>query len=90
MPLEPRAVFENFPQHLAHFAASTDAEVEDHLFDRKEIPAPTPGANVAQSVLRDIKEQIKETVSAFANTNPEGALDRLEQSSKTSPVKARK
>jgi hypothetical protein len=74
VPLEPRVVFENLSQHLARFCASSDAEVEDHLFDRKEIPLPTPGSNVSHNVLRDIKEQIRETVSAFANTNPEGGL----------------
>ena len=74
MPLEPRIVFENFSQHLARFAASSDAEIEDHLFDRKEIPIPPAGTNVSQAVLRDIKKQIRETVSAFANTNPKAGF----------------
>jgi predicted HTH transcriptional regulator len=71
--LEPRTVFENFAQHLSRFKAATDADVEDQFFDRKEIPKP-PNGNVSQNVIRGIKEQIRETVSAFANTNPEGGL----------------
>ena len=73
MPLDPRTVFEDFIRHVGRFTAATDAEVEDQLFDRKEIPKPASG-NVPASVIRDLKEQIRETVSAFANTNPEGGL----------------
>jgi len=73
MLLNPHSVFENFPPHLSHFTAARDADVEDQLFERKEIPKPSNG-NVPKNVIRDIKEQIKETVSAFANTNSEGGL----------------
>lgn len=72
-PLDPRTIFENFVQYLDRFIAATDAEVEDQFFDRKDIPKP-PNGNVPQNVIRDIKEAIRATVSAFANTNPEGGL----------------
>lgn len=71
--MNPRTVFENFSQHFGRFTVARDGEIEDQLFDRKEIPK-NPGGNVPQSVIRDLKEQIRETVSGFANANPEGGL----------------
>jgi len=73
MALDPNAVFEKFAEHLGRFTARSDAEVEDQFFDRKEIPRPVHG-NVPQAAMREIKEHIKATVSAFANTNAEGGL----------------
>jgi hypothetical protein len=72
--LAPRAVFDDFTRHIAHFTAPSDCDVEDQFFDRKEIPVPSGAGNVASGTIRDIREQIRETVSAFANTNPEGGL----------------
>lgn len=73
MPLDPRTVFDNFGAHLAHFLAADDADVEDQVFDRKEVPRAVNGT-VPQNALRDFREQIRETVSAFANTNAAGGL----------------
>jgi predicted HTH transcriptional regulator len=73
MPLTPRAAFEGFGQYLSRFTATSDADVEDQFFDRKEVPRPQNG-NVSVQTMRDIKEQIKETVSAFANSNALGGL----------------
>lgn len=73
LPASPQAVFENFGRHLTHFTAASDAEIEGQFFERKELPKPSRG-NVSQSAIREIKDQVKETVSAFANTNPEGGL----------------
>src|SRR6185437_696147 len=73
MAFKPRAVFDSFSSHLGHFAAATDAEVEDQLFDRKEVVRPVTG-NVSAQAIREIKQEIKETVSAFANSNAAGGL----------------
>src|SRR5260370_31434470 len=73
MSLTPRTAFENFPAHLAFFTAPSDAAVEGQHFERKEIPRPSSG-NVPQSTMKEIKEQIRETVSAFANSNADGGL----------------
>ncbi|MFA6954971.1 MAG: RNA-binding domain-containing protein [Thermoanaerobaculia bacterium] len=73
MPLDPRAVFDSFATYLTHFLAADDADVEDQLFDRKEVPRLVNGA-VTQSALREFREQIRETISAFANSNAEGGL----------------
>jgi predicted HTH transcriptional regulator len=73
VPLDPRTVFDNFAAHLAHFLAADDADAEDQLFDRKEVPRATSGS-VSQNALRDFREQIREAVSAFANTNAAGGL----------------
>jgi predicted HTH transcriptional regulator len=74
MSISPRQVFDSFQAHLHRFITKTDAEIEDQFFDRKEIPKPTAGNNVRQTAIRELKEHIKETVSAFANTNAEGGL----------------
>ena len=73
MALSPRAVFDNFAEHLDRFTVSRDEEIEDQFFDRKEVPR-NPGGNVSQHVIRDVREQIRETVSAFANANLEGGM----------------
>lgn len=73
MPLHPRKVFDAFAAHLSHFTAASDADVEDQFFDRKEAPRAANG-NVAASAMREFKQQIKETVSAFANSNADGGL----------------
>src|SRR5690606_13988054 len=73
MHLHPRIAFDAFDQHLSKFTVKTDAEIEGQYFDRKEIPVPQNG-NVPQSAIRDIKEAIQETVSAFANSNADGGL----------------
>jgi predicted HTH transcriptional regulator len=74
VPLDPQTVARNFADYLNRFTASSDAEVEDQLFDRKDVPLPPPNSNVSTSILRELKEAIRETVSAFANANPEGGL----------------
>jgi hypothetical protein len=73
MPLLPKVAFDNFAAHLARFEAKCDTDVEDQFFERKAIPLPASG-NASRSSLGDIKEQIKETVSAFANSNAVGGL----------------
>lgn len=73
MRVDPRTVFEAFDQHIDRFKATSDADVEDQFFDRKDIQKPA-NANVSRSAINEIKEQIRQTVSAFANTNAEGGL----------------
>src|SRR5690348_4779981 len=73
MALHPRKVFDAFAAHLSHFTAASDADVEDQSFDRKEAARET-NVNVAAAAMREFKEQIKETVSAFANSNADGGL----------------
>jgi predicted HTH transcriptional regulator len=65
--------FENFSVHLATFTAESDVAAEGQLFERKGISRPSNG-NVSQSAIREIREQIRETVSAFANSNDVGGL----------------
>lgn len=73
MKSNPRAVFESFKSHLDYFTQASDADVENQFFDRKDVPRPRNG-NVSVQGMRDIKEEIKATVSAFANSNAVGGL----------------
>lgn len=72
MVLNPKKVFDSFSTYLSKFTVQSDVDIEDQFFDRKEIPSS--GTNVPKSELNRLKEHIKETVSAFANTNAEGGL----------------
>ena len=74
MPLHPRSAYDNFAQVLAHFCVASDAEIEDQFFDRKDVPRSSAGSNVPKSVMDSLKEAMRETISAFANSNPEGGL----------------
>ena len=73
MALIPRNVFDEFGKYMSQFTVETDEEIEDQLFDRKEIRRPATG-NVPGRDIRDIRNRIKETVSGFANSNPDGGL----------------
>lgn len=73
MHLNPQTVFEDFDRHLSSFTVKTDAEIEGQYFDRKEVAVPQHG-NVQQSSMREVKEDIQATVSAFANSNAAGGL----------------
>ncbi len=73
MSLSPRDAFDYFDLYLSKFTVESDVEVEDQFFDRKQIKMPSHG-NVGRRDIQDVKESIQETVSAFANSNPEGGL----------------
>jgi len=73
MPLSPQVVFNEFERYLSKFTVATDDDIEDQFFDRKEIRKDASGS-VPSGDMGRIRKAIKETVSAFANTNPEGGL----------------
>ena len=73
MPLDPRDVFNDFDNYLSKFTVAIDDDIEDQFFDRKEVRKNAVGS-VPSGDMGKIKKAIKETVSAFANSNREGGL----------------
>ena len=75
MPHSPRDVFEDPAKYWGFLTVKSDEDFEGQHFDRKEAGQPQdfqgPGSRTALGSLRD---QIKECVSAFANSNVEGGL----------------
>jgi hypothetical protein len=71
----PHEVFENPLAHWAFLTAAVDTDFEGQFFDRKEASRPAPGMTVLSSKeMGKVMEQVRETVSAFANVNKAGGL----------------
>lgn len=71
----PREVFDNPLAHWAFLTAPVDTDFEGQLFDRKEAGRLAPGMTVLKShEMSKVMEQVRETVSAFANVNKSGGL----------------
>ncbi|MDI6711026.1 MAG: putative DNA binding domain-containing protein [Bacillota bacterium] len=71
-PPSPRQVFDDPSSYWAFFTQGSDDRFEGQHFDRKE--AGRPGVTVTPAQHRNLREQIIETISAFANSNVEGGL----------------
>jgi predicted HTH transcriptional regulator len=67
----PKEVFNNPEQHWKFLTAATDIEFEGQYFDRKEVG--TDG-KASDSQVKEIKKQLQECISAFANKNKLGGL----------------
>ena len=72
--LDPRALFDDFQRHLPHLTARNDADVEDQFLDRKEACKADPSGTVSNSQVSNLRDQVVECISAFANTNHQGGL----------------
>ena len=66
----PREVFDNPSVYRDFLTQDSDDGFEGQHFDRKEAGR----GNVGRGALNDIRNRIKETISAFANSNVEGGL----------------
>lgn len=66
----PREVFDNPSVYWDFLTQDSDDDFEGQHFDRKEAGR----GNVGRGALNDIRNRIKETISAFANSNVEGGL----------------
>jgi len=71
--LEPKDVFNDPARHWAFLTERTDALFEGQYFDRKEVPG-YDNTGISRSQLSNIRDQIKECISAFANANHLGGL----------------
>ena len=66
----PKEVFDNPSDYRDFLTQSSDEGFEGQHFDRKEAGRGTVG----RAMLNDIRNRIRETISAFANSNVEGGL----------------
>jgi len=67
-------VFENPAQHWSFITQARDTDFEGQHFDRKIAGQNGADSQALQRQLRDVRDEITETVSAFANRNVEGGL----------------
>ena len=71
----PLEVFEDPTKYWDFLTLENDSQFEGQFFDRKEAGRPDPQEGIVlQSTVRNLKGQVQKSVSAFANTNPEGGL----------------
>ncbi len=70
----PKQVFDDPTEHWAFLTQSSDDDFEGQYFDRKEAGRAGVDAKRLEKQLGGIRGQIKETISAFANTNRKGGL----------------
>jgi predicted HTH transcriptional regulator len=69
----PRQVFDNPQSALEFLTQSSDTEFEGQHFERKEVGSFRKPSS-PKTILKNARELIKKTVSAFANSNNEGGL----------------
>lgn len=70
----PRDVFEDPANHWAFLTQPKDDDIEGQHFDRKEAGKIVSGSSLNSKQLSGVKELVKKTTSAFANSNAEGGL----------------
>lgn len=71
---DPRDVFEHPERYWDFLTASDDRGMEDQHFDRKEAGRCGPHGTVSKTDLANLRGQIAECLSAFANANKRGGL----------------
>ena len=70
----PRQVFDDPTEHWAFLTQSSDDDFEGQHFDRKEVgQAGLEQVRLAKQ-LKNVRDEIRESISAFANRNREGGL----------------
>ena len=74
MPIRPHDVYDDPDGHRAFLTAPADRDFEGQHFDRKEACRPRPDGRVSGSDIRGLRDNIVESVSAFANANRDGGL----------------
>ena len=72
--LSPRKVFDDPATYSKFLTESSDDKFEGQHFDRKEAGRADTDAQQLTRNLRETRDEIKETISAFANSNEEGGL----------------
>ncbi|MDZ4345109.1 MAG: ATP-binding protein, partial [Candidatus Binatia bacterium] len=70
----PRQVFDDPSSHWTFLTQGSDDYFEGQHFDRKEAGQPGANETTLKNQLRNVRDEIKETISAFANRNIEGGL----------------
>ena len=70
----PREVFNDPERYWNFLTAATDIEFEGQYFDRKEVGQASANEKASDSQVKEIKKQLQECISAFANKNKLGGL----------------
>jgi predicted HTH transcriptional regulator len=70
----PKEVFDNPEPYWSFLTAATDVEFEGQYFDRKEVGQPGTSGKASDSQVGELKKQLQECISAFANKNKLGGL----------------
>jgi hypothetical protein len=65
----PREVFNDPERYWNFLTAATDIEFEGQYFDRKEVGQAITNEKASDSQVKEIKKQLQECISAFANKN---------------------
>ena len=73
-PPSPQAVYDDPASHWAFLTQPSDDEFEGQHFERKGAGQRTSDARGLTHQLRQLRDGITETISAFANSNVEGGL----------------
>ena len=70
----PREVFDDPSEHWVFLTQGSDNDFEGQKYERKEAGRKDGDAARYKRQLRDLREEIRSTISAFANSNVEGGL----------------
>ena len=70
----PRQVFDDPSKYWDFLIISSDDEFEGQHFDRKQASQSNVDQKALKKQLADLRSEITETISAFANSNVEGGL----------------
>lgn len=70
----PRQVFDNPSKYWIFITQNSDDDFEGQHFDRKEACQASVDAKTLSNQLRNVRDEIQGTISAFANRNTEGGL----------------
>jgi len=70
----PKRVFDDPSKHWTFLTQGSDDDFEGQHFDRKEAGQTGVDVTTLRNQLRNVRDEIKETISAFANKNVEGGL----------------
>jgi len=73
LPL-PKEVYDNPDSHWDFLTTSNDSDFEGQHFDRKAAGRPDGNGALPSNQLTNLRNQVAECVSAFANTNTDGGL----------------
>ena len=70
----PREVFDDPRKHWTFLTQGSDDDFEGQHFDRKEVGQVGLAQARLAKQLKNVRDEIKASISAFANSNVEGGL----------------
>ena len=74
MTPSPKEIFDNPSLYWSFLTQASDDDFEGQHFDRKEAGRVGIDTTTLENQLKGVRNKVKETVSAFANSNVEGGL----------------